>query len=47
MRLLSQNMGDHITDSATHKFRQDKKLLQKQRQKKAIQGHKDEIEESM
>ena len=30
MRLLSQNMGDHITDSAMHKFRQDKKLLQKQ-----------------
>lgn len=47
MHLLSQNMGDHIIDSTTHKFRQDKKLLQKQRQKKAAQGHKDEIEESM
>ncbi len=47
MRLLAHNMGDHITDSTTRKFRQDKKLLQKQRQMKAAQGHKDEIEESM
>ena len=47
MRLLAHNMGDHITDSTTRKFRQDKKLLQKQRQMKAVQGHKDEIEESM
>ena len=47
MRLLSHNVGDHITDSTTRKFSQDKKLLNKQRQMKAAHGHKNELEESM
>ncbi|WP_457945425.1 MobP3 family relaxase [Caproiciproducens sp. LBM24188] len=47
-RALSQSMGDSIKDSTTHKYRQDRKLLQKQRERKIEHGHKyDDQEQAM
>ena len=47
-RALSQRMGDNIKDSTTHKYRQDRKLMQKQRELKAEHGHKyDDQEQAM
>jgi uncharacterized protein len=46
-RALARNMGNSINDSTTHKYRQDRKLLNKQHQMKAAHGHKHELKEIM
>jgi uncharacterized protein len=47
-RALARNMGNSINDSTTQKYRQDKKLMQKQHALKVSHGHKyDDQEQSM
>lgn len=46
-RALSQRMGDSIKDSTTHKYRQDRKLMQRQRELKAERGHKYDDQEQV
>jgi TPR repeat protein len=47
-RALARNMGNSINDSTTHKYRQDKKLMQKQHALKVSHGHKyDDQEQSL
>ncbi len=46
-RAFAQSMGNNINDSTRHKYHQDKKLLQKQRELKHAHGQKEELEQSM
>jgi uncharacterized protein len=47
-RAFARNMGNGINDSTTHKYRQDRKLMQKQQALKVSHGHKyDDQEQSM
>lgn len=46
-RAFAQSMGNNINDSTRHKYRQDKKLLQKQRELKHSHGQKEEFGQYM
>ena len=46
-RAFARNMGNEINDSTTHKYRQDRKLLQKQKALKMAHGNTREQEQSI
>jgi uncharacterized membrane protein YqjE len=44
---LSHSLSRNVIDSTTHKYRQDRKLMQKEMRLKAIQGQKRGLEQYM